>query len=104
MTSEVEPQPAAKLEPPAAIGALAANFGAVSAAFTVLSAVLSITFMYSYLSVFDVNLTMAIEYSDIIKIALVGVAFLSGFAIFIYKWRTTGSSTTTRQGNTLFVG
>jgi hypothetical protein len=69
------------------------NFAVVSAAATVLVACIVMAFLYAYLSIFDESLIWLIEYTDIIKFCLVGVAIISGivftpFTLFdvIRKW------------------
>jgi hypothetical protein len=63
---------------------LSKNFALVSAAITVLSACMVMVFLFAYLSVFDWNLIWIVEYSDIIKFSLIGVAFMSGSAFFVF--------------------
>lgn len=63
---------------------LTKNFALVSAAITVLSACMVMVFLFAYLSVFDWNLIWIVEYSDIIKFSLIGVAFTSGSAFFVF--------------------
>jgi hypothetical protein len=63
---------------------LTKNFALVSAAITVLSACMVMVFLFAYLSVFDWNLSLIVEYSDIIKFSLIGIAFMSGSAFLVY--------------------
>jgi hypothetical protein len=68
----------------AMIDFLTKNFALVSAAITILSACMVMVFLFAYLSVFDWNLIWIVEYSDIIKFSLIGVAFISGSAFFVF--------------------
>jgi hypothetical protein len=85
---------------------LTKNFALVSAAITVLSACMVMVFLFAYLSVFDWNLIWIVEYSDIIKFSLIGVAFISGSAYFVFtifdhahKWLIFD----TKQGRTTII-
>jgi hypothetical protein len=68
----------------AMIDFLTKNFGLVSAAIAVFSACMVMVFLFAYLAVFDWNLIWIVEYSDIIKFSLIGVALMSGFAFFVF--------------------
>ncbi len=68
-------------------------FAVLSAAMTGLAASISMAFLFGYLSVFDWSLIWLIEYPDILKFWLIGVAILSTsitviFGTFdnVYKW------------------
>jgi hypothetical protein len=63
---------------------LTKNFVLVSAAITVFSACMVMVFLFAYLYVFDWNLILIVEYYDIIKFSLIGVAFMSGSAFFVF--------------------
>jgi hypothetical protein len=63
---------------------LTKNLALVSAAITLFSACMVMVFLFAYLSVFDWNLIWIIEYSDIIKFSLIGIAFMSGSAFLLY--------------------
>src|SRR5262249_38737034 len=63
---------------------LSSNLAVVSAASVVFGLIISLIFTVGYLSVFDPMLIWFIEYSDIIKIGLLSIAFLStGFIIAV---------------------
>jgi len=59
------------------------NFVLVSAGAVVLGAVLSTTFLASYLSVFDWHLLWFIQYPDILTFGLIAVGIISGSLILI---------------------
>jgi hypothetical protein len=63
---------------------LTKNLALVSAAITLFSACMVMVFLFAYLSVFDWNLIWIIEYSNIIKFSLIGIAFMSGSAFLLY--------------------
>ena len=56
---------------------LITNFATVSTLATAVAATLSIVFLFAYLSVFDDFLIMTIEYSDVLKLIIVGICVAS---------------------------
>lgn len=64
---------------------LSKHIVALSAAATSMGAILSIVMVTGYLSAFDRSLIWAIEYTDIIKFSLVGVAIFSA-SIGLLSW------------------
>jgi hypothetical protein len=76
---------------------LSENFALVSAAITAVTACIVMTFLFAYLSVFDWALIWIIEYTDIIKFSLIGVAIVSSLWFFLfyisskaYNWMILG--------------
>lgn len=62
------------------------NFAITSALATIMVAFITTLSLYSYLAVFDSSLIWLIEYQDIIKLCLVGVALMSGSFLVIYNF------------------
>ncbi|WP_157234708.1 hypothetical protein [Methylosinus sp. LW4] len=54
------------------------NGGLITAAVTVMSAILAMSFLFSFLSIFDWNLIWFVEYQDIVKFSLIAFALMSG--------------------------
>jgi hypothetical protein len=72
------------------------NIAALTAIATAAIAMIGTIFIASYLTIFDWSLVWLIEYSDIAKIGILGVALASGSAVLIYNfvdviydWMTT---------------
>ncbi len=63
---------------------LTKNFAVISAATTGVAACMAMVFLFAYLSVFDWNLIWIVEYTDIIKFCLIGVAILSSSSWFVF--------------------
>jgi hypothetical protein len=63
---------------------LITNFATVSTLATAIAATLSIVFLFAYLSVFDGFLIMTIEYSDVLKLIIVGI-FVASFVLFSFR-------------------
>lgn len=61
------------------------NFAFFTAITTVLTACITMIFLYSYLLVFDASLIWIVEYQDIIKLCLVGFALMSAPLVFVYN-------------------
>lgn len=64
---------------------LTSSVGLVSTVALLLAVLVSTIFLYAYLSVFDQHLMWIVEYSDILKVGLVAVAVMSGFAFWLYS-------------------
>lgn len=62
------------------------NFAITSALATIMIAFITTLSLYSYLAVFDSSLIWLIEYQDVIKLCLVGVALMSGSFLVIYSF------------------
>jgi hypothetical protein len=61
------------------------HFAVFSSAAIIIVGLSATIFVYAYLSVFDWRLIWIVEYSDILKVGLVAVAFISGFAFFVFN-------------------
>jgi hypothetical protein len=59
------------------------NFAILSAITAIFAAAVAMTTMISYIAVFDISMIWIIEYSDLLKLFLVGVAFTSGYLYMI---------------------
>lgn len=80
---------------------LAEHFGVISALVSVIASFLTMVFLYSYLGPFDQGLIWLIEYPDVIKFCLIGIAILSGiltfFLYFIQDFNSYLKSTASSQ-------
>lgn len=61
------------------------NFALVSATVTLIAVSMAVAFLFGYLAVFDWNLIWFIEYTDIIKLGLVGWAIFSTFGWLVVQ-------------------
>ena len=64
-----------------ALTSVADGFGRFFTMLAVLAASFSMIFLFGYLSVFDVSLIITIEYSDILKLMLIGVVVVYGLVM-----------------------
>ena len=62
---------------------LTEHFAVITAVVTLTASLITMTFVYAYLSPFDSRLIWLIEYSDVIKFCLIGVAILSSIVAAI---------------------
>lgn len=72
MTMSTSPDDGAR-PPSSRFAFLITNFAAVSTVLTAMAASLSMLFLFAYLSVFDGFLVMTIEYSDVLKLVIIGI-------------------------------
>src|SRR5262245_6096612 len=76
-------EPSAPKEPPAfrLLSFVSGHFGVFSLLGLVAAVLCSTLFLYGYLTVFDWQLIWIIEYPDILKFGLVGLAVISGILL-----------------------
>ena len=84
MEDKPQPQPSGAPPLPAAVTAASSNFALFSAALIILSVFCATVFLYAYVRVFDWRLIWLVEYTDILKVGLIAIAFFSGFYIFVF--------------------
>jgi hypothetical protein len=77
---------------------LSEHFALISALVFVVATLAAAVFMYAYVSVFDWRLIWLVEYSDVLKVGLVGVGVVSGFAGFVWSVASNISADTKRRG------
>ena len=65
---------------------LSKHLGIASALTTAAAALAAMSFLFSYLSPFDLSLIWIIEYSDIFKFGLIAIGLLSGIMVFVFPF------------------
>jgi hypothetical protein len=74
------------IKPAGTLEFLTRHFAVLSAALVILGALSATVILYGYLSVFSWRLIWLVEYADILKVGLVTVAVISGFAGYISNY------------------
>lgn len=66
---------------------LAKNLGLISALFSLMSALVTMIFIFGYLSIFDSTLIVLLQYSDVINFSLIGIFIIFPFALSSFFFR-----------------